>query len=211
MPAKKFFSLIHGGSLHVAPDTKVIPADQFSTLQDANETLEQVQRDAEQYRKEVTEQCEQEREQAQREGFEVGMQKWAALIIRLEKSIEEAQDEVKRLAMPVALKAAKKIVGREIEQDRETVVDIITNTLKAVSQHQEVNILVNPKDLEILEANRPKLKACFDRLETLTIQGRNDVKQGGCVIETEVGIIDAELENQWLQLERLMETLMESK
>ena len=68
--SKKFFTLIHGDSVHIAPKTKVIPAQEFSTLQSAEEVLETVKKDAEKYKKEVVVEIEKLKEQAQKEGFE---------------------------------------------------------------------------------------------------------------------------------------------
>ena len=53
------------------------------------------------------------------------------------------------MIFPVALEAAKKIVGREIEASEDTIVDIVSNSLKAVSTHKKITIYVNRKDLEI--------------------------------------------------------------
>ena len=68
-PSKKVFSFIHGGEVRIAPKTKVIPADQISTMQDAQELLIQVQNDAETYKKQVVTEIEKLKEEAQKEGF----------------------------------------------------------------------------------------------------------------------------------------------
>ncbi len=206
--SKKVLTLIHGGDVHIAPETKVIPADDFSQLLDASETLKKVQEDAHQFRIEETKKIEQERAQAVAEGFAEGMDKWAAQIQRLEEEIERVHDELKKLVVPVALKAAKKIVGKEIETSKEVILGIVSTTLKAVSHHQVITVHVNPKDLEALEKERPKLKQIFDRLESLSLVARNDVEPGGCIVETETGIINAELEHQWTRLEQAIESLM---
>lgn len=206
--SQKFFSLIHGDSIHTAPKTKFIDAEAFSKLLEATEVISTVQKDADQYRKEVVVECEKLKEQAQKEGFEEGFKKWAEHVVKLENEIAKVRKEVEKTIIPVALKAARKIVGREIELSETTIVDIVSNCLKAVSQHKKITIYVNRKDLDALEANRPRIKEIFESLESLSIRERADVAQGGCVIETEGGIINAQLENQWLTLERAFEALM---
>src|SRR5262249_15045025 len=119
--------------------------------------------------------------------------------------------ELEKTLIPVALKAAKKIVGREIELSEDTIVDIVSNLLKSVSQHKKITIYVNKKDLDSLEAARPRLKKIFESLEVLSLRERQDITPGGCVIETEAGIINAQLENQWRSLEAAFEKLMKSK
>src|SRR5690606_15262613 len=109
--------------------------------------------------------------------------------------------DMQAVVVPIALKAAKKIVGKEIEASEKTVVDIIANSLKAVSQHKKIRIYVNPKEFDIIEENREKIKKIFENLEALSILPQDDVSPGGCIIETEGGIINAQLENQWMILE----------
>lgn len=206
--SKKFFSLIHGDKLHLAPETKIIPAESLSTVLDAEEVLDAVKKDAEQYKVEVAGDCEKLKEQAQKEGFEQGYAEWIEKIADLEAEIQRVSRETENLIIPIALKAAKKIVGRELEQSESTVVDIITNSLKSVATHKRIKIYVNRKELDLVEKSKEKLKKVFEHLESLSILAKDDVEPAGCVIETEGGIINAQLENQWLILETAFQKLI---
>jgi len=205
---KKFFTLIHGDTVHLAPKNKVIPAQDFSDLMESHDVLKQVKKDAEDYRLEVAKECELLKAQAQREGYEAGFKDWAEHVANLEGEIVQVRKELEKILIPVALRAAKKIVGREIELSDDTIVDIVANSLKAVSQHKRITIYVNRKDLDALERNRSRLKQIFETLEVLSLRERSDIAPGGCVIETEGGIINAQLENQWRVLENALEQLL---
>lgn len=209
--SKKFFSLISGKSVHIAPKTKVIPASEYSTLQTAQEVLKTVQLEAIQYKKDVVKETEKLKEQAQREGYDAGFKLWAEALVKLEEEIARVHKDLEKMVIPVALSAAKKIVSRELELAEGAIVDIVSANLKAVSQHKKVVIYVNKKDIEALEANRPHLKQLFESLEALSIRERADVSQGGCIIETEGGIINAQLENRWRILEAVFNNLMKAK
>lgn len=205
---KKFFSLIHGDSIHIAPETKVIPAEEFSKAVEAYEILEAVKKDALKYKQEVAEEIEKLKEQAQREGFEEGFKRWMEQIAKVEEEIIQVRHETEKVALPVALKAAKKIVGRELEVAENAIVDIVSNSLKAVVTHKRITIYVNRKDLDALEKSRSDLKNLFENLEVLTLRERSDVAPGGCIIETEGGIINAQLENQWRIMENAFDKMM---
>ncbi len=208
--SKKFFSLIYGDQIHTAPETKVIPADSFSVLQDASQVLELIKQDAEKYRMQVVKESEQLKEHAEKEGYEEGFKKWAEHLVNLEKEIEKVHQELQQLVIPVALKAAKKIVGKEIELSEDVIVDIVASNLKAVAQHKKVTIFVNKKDLDVLDKNKPRLRDLFESLESLSIRPRDDVASGGCIIETEIGIINAQLEHRWRVLEKAFEGLVKA-
>ncbi len=209
--SKKFFSFIHEGSVHISPKKKVVPKEEFSRLVDSYEVLEQVKKDAEQYRIDVAVECEQLKEQAQKEGFEEGYKKWLEYTAQLENEIVKVRQDLEKFLVPVALKAAKKIVGRELEVSEDAIVDIVSNSLKAVSQHKKITIYVNKKDLEVLDKYRPRLKQIFESLEVLSLRERADIAPGGSVIETEGGIINAQLDNQWRALENALEIIVKKK
>lgn len=208
---KKFFSLIHGEEVHVAPETRVISGTEYSQALEAYQILEAVKKDAFKYRQEVAEEIEKLKEQAQKEGFEAGFKKWLEEIVKVEEEIIKVRKETEKAALPVALKAAKKIVGRELELSENAIVDIVSNSLKAVVTHKRITIYVNKKELEALEKNRNKIKDLFENLEILTLRERPDVEPGGCIIETEGGIINAQLENQWRILENAFDRMMQVK
>lgn len=210
MSRKKIFSLIRGDALHVAPQVKVLPAKEYSMLMDAAEVLQNVKDDAEEYKMKVVEEAEKLKIQAQKEGFEEGFKSWAEAVALLETEIEKVRADVEKMLASVALKAAKKIIGREIEVSEDAIVDIVSTSLKAVSQHKKITIYANKKDLAILESNRSRLKELFESLESLSLRERADIDTGGCVIETEGGIINAQLENKWRVLEKAFESLLGS-
>jgi type III secretion protein L len=209
--SKKLFSFILGGDIHLTPESKIIPAEVISTSLDITQMLEKAKQDAAEYRKQVEEECIVLKEQAQELGFEEGLKQWAEKLQELETQIDNVRGEMSEVLVPVALKAAKKVVGREIELDPKAVLDIIRANLKAVTTHTNITIYVSKKDLDLVEKERDNLKNLFDKVETFTIRERSDIEQGGCVIETEGGIINARLDNVWQTLEKAFESLLQSK
>lgn len=209
--SKKLFALIHGGSVHVTANSKVVPAEAFSVLVTAEDILKNVKGDAELYKKETVTECEKIKEVARQEGYDEGFKAWGEHIARLEAEIVKVRHDLEKMVIPVAIKAAKKIVGKEIELSNDTIVDIVSSNLKAVSQHKKITIYVSKSDLSIMELSRERLKNLFENLEVLSLRERSDIKPGGCVIETEGGIINAQLENQWRILETAIETILKPK
>ena len=80
-----------------------------------------------------------------------------------------------------------------------------------MSQHKRVTVYVNPKEYEKVDKQRPKLRELFEQLETFTIRPREDVKPGGCIIETEAGIINAQLDSQWDIIEQAFQIVVEKE
>lgn len=198
---KKFLTLIKGETVQRAPKTKRIPAVDYSALVTSEELLIEVKKQIEEYRQEVAKEAEEIKEKARQEGFNAGMEAWAGKIQELEQEIQQVHDDLVEMVIPVALKAAKKIVGREIELSKNAIVDIVAANLKAVAHHRAIKIYVSPQDFEVVEKSKEELKLIFEKLESLSVIAKKDVETGGCIIETEGGIINAQLDNLW----RIME------
>lgn len=206
----KLFSLIHGDVVHLAPKVKKISAQAFSELMTACDVLKAVHEDAQAYKMTVAAESEKLKIEAQQAGFEEGFKIWAAAIAELETEIQRVQGELSKSLLPVVMAASKKIVGREIEVS-DTIVDIVASGLKSVSQHKKVTIWVNKKDLDVMEANRSRLKQIFESLEALSIRERGDISRGSYMIETEVGIINGDLSTQWQVLEKALAKMLVKK
>lgn len=204
--ARTLFALLSQQEVRAAPGQKVIPAAEFSTLKEANEILLQVTNEAQEFKKKVIAEAEKTKELALQEGFQEGLTSFNKHILLLDQQLAELRQEIQKKILPLTLKAARKILGEELKLHPERIVDIVMTALKPVTQHRKITLYVNRADLEHLEAAKPKIKSIFEHLDSLSIQERSDIEPGGCIIETEAGIINAQLENQWRALEAAFET-----
>lgn len=209
--SKKLFSFINEGQVRLEPDAKIVPASELATLLSAEEVQTKIKEDAEKYRKDTAAEIEQLKAKAQYDGYLEGFQSWAEHIARLEEEIVNVRKDYGKILAPVALKGVQKLLGREIENNEQTVVDIISNTLRSVSSHKKITIFVSPRERGIVEANKDRLKKLFEQLEVFKIVERSDIEPGGSIIETEGGIINAQLSNQWQILERAFDKLFNPK
>jgi type III secretion protein L len=195
----KLFTLISGKEVRPAPGEKVIEAKDFSVLEKAADLLKMA-------KKEIEEEAEKARKEAYEEGFEKGLASLNKHLFALDKELKEIREGVQKNILPLALKAARKLLGEELKLNPGRIVDIILTSLKPVTQHRKVIIYVNKADLPEIEKGKSKMRKIFEHLESLSIQERDDIEPGGCMIETEAGIINAQLENQWRALEAAFES-----
>ena len=206
----KLFSLLYHDDIHLSPGKKVLQPEEYSAILSAEELLKKMHEELDQKKKEEAELAAKAKAKAQEEGFQEGLKKWADQLAQFEKSLAVIKAETEKNVVPIAIKAAKKIVGHEIEIKPETLIDIVKQSLKSVAQHRKFSLFVNPQDLEFFEAHRKELKAELERAESLTISPRENVTPGACTIETEAGIINVNLEELWTALETAFQQLLQS-
>ncbi|WP_038500899.1 HrpE/YscL family type III secretion apparatus protein [Chlamydia avium] len=203
----KFFSLIFKND-EIAPNQKILSPEAFSALLDAQELLVKTKEDSEAYMNATKQECEKLRQEAEKRGFKEGSDAWNTQLAYLEKEMHELRDEIKSSLVPLAIASVKKILGKELETHPDTIVSIIIKALKELTQHKKILIHVNPKDLSIVEQSRPELKKIVEYADTLIIAPQADVSPGGCIIETEAGIINAQLDVQLAALEKAFSTIL---
>lgn len=196
----KFFSLT-SKEVKIADGEKVVSKKDFETLKKAFEILKATKEEMEEYKKQVLKECEKIKKEAHEKGFEEGLLKLQKQILFLSKEIKDFAKEMKKKILPISIKAAKKILAEELRLHPDRILDIVIKSLKPVIQHKKIKIYVNREDLEILEKNKNKIKKKLAQVELFSIEERDDIEKGGCIIETEAGIINAQLETVWRTLE----------
>lgn len=204
----QIFSLTEFQSIELKPGEKIIPQKLLHKLMDAVEVLNLAKAQAIEYRKEVTTECEKIKELSFEEGFQEGLKSLNHHIVSIHQELKNLQNDIQNKVLPLALSAARKIMGEELKLHPDRIVNIVINSLKPVLTHKKVTIYVNRQDLDTIEKNKPKIKQLFEQIENLSVLERNDVESGGCMIETEAGIINAQLENQWKALENAFQSFM---
>ncbi len=143
-------------------------------------------------------------EQGQKDGEEIGRKQFEIGLQHLESFLKEFKKQTKELAnyyeaqmVQVVLVVAKKILEKEVEEDKELISRILKSALNKAIEGSSIVVYMNPRDFENLN------KEFVDALSSpggnkIKIKIDNTIKRGGCMIETEFGLIDANLESRWL-------------
>ena len=197
----RLFSLIKSGDVHLSDGQKIVPQELYTSLVDIETLLQTAKDDIDSHKKEVEAECEVIKQQAFDAGYQEGLTQFHQHLIFFEDTIRHLKVEVQQQMLPLILKATKKIVGDHIRLHPDTIVSIIQQVIKPVLTHHQVKLHVNKKDKAIIEEQKEEIKKLFERLEFFSIEEDNSIESGSVKIETESGIINASLENQWRALE----------
>ena len=121
-----------------------------------------------------------------------------------EKVLRESEDELVKLIMMVA----RKVILREIAQDRSILSGVVQAAIAAVSERDEITIRLNPDDYVLVAAGQGDV--LHKDLITSRMQLKSDptVLQGSCQIDSEMGTIDAGID---AQLEEIFRSLKEER
>jgi len=111
--------------------------------------------------------------------------------------IRSAETEIVKLAIAVA----EKILTREIKTDPTIILDIAREALILAGEAENVRVMVNPDDADTVKYFVPQLIEPDQNVGNITIESDRRIDQGGCLIETEKGIVDARLQTRRFNIE----------
>ncbi|MCG5250710.1 flagellar assembly protein FliH [Brevibacillus agri] len=213
-------------------EAKTILADAEETaqtiLRQAIEEAEQLKQEAsleiqrwwEQKQQEAAQLFSSTQEQATAEGHEKGFaegkqqayeeetQALAEARAILEQAYSSKQQiiaEAEPFLVELALEIAKKIIGQELQQNPEQVLEIAKKALRRSRVHGEITICVNHNYFHYVSEHRPQLLALLEGQAELSIYPDYTIADGGCVIRTQLGSVDARVDTQ---LEEIKQALL---
>jgi type III secretion protein L len=165
--------------------------------------------EAEKNARAITEEARQEVEAAIEAAQEEGAREGAAQAEHMrneiaglqERMLKEVEGEVVRTSMRVA----RELLAAELQMREDAVVDVACTALSAAKTARDINLRTAPRDAAILRTHKPRLVSVLTRAKDLEIREDKRVKPGGVLIETEAGVVDAQLDTQLEELERVLE------
>lgn len=143
------------------------------------------------------------RARAYREGREEAESELIENILATREERAQVLTTVERDVLKLAVKLAEKVIGRELKQDENGRGEIVHNALRSARQQEMLTVRVSADDLPLLERLREKIDR-FGRAQYIDFVADQAVKEGGCIIESTSGTIDARLETQLRILENAL-------
>jgi flagellar biosynthesis/type III secretory pathway protein FliH len=122
----------------------------------------------------------------------------------LEQLRDEVAQAVEHDAVELALALAAKILAGALEAQPELVVEVVRGALRRVTDRRRIVVLVDPDDLEVVNAAIGELQAQAGGIELCEVQADRRVGRGGAIVRTAEGEVDASVA---VQLERAREAI----
>jgi flagellar assembly protein FliH len=121
---------------------------------------------------------------------------------------EEALASCERDLVELAFQIAEKVVRQRVAADPDATVGVLEHALRKAFVRDGLTVLCNPADLERLSGASELLQTRVGSLTGLSLIGDRRISQGGVVVRTDAGDIDATIESQ---LERLRDLMFDER
>lgn len=135
------------------------------------------------------------------------MQAIAGLADEKSKIVRQAKPEILKLALAIA----HQMVKSEISLNQAVTLNIVSEAIEKVTDNTKVIIRVNRADVEFLKLNQDRIAQQLGDVKNLIIQEDGRIETGGCIIETNLGYIDATVQTKFDAIKQAINTAMEDE
>ena len=146
--------------------------------------------------------------EGEKAGFQAGSKRVESLMAIFNQGLEqlrnirqEVHQAIEKEVVRLALSIAKKVVCHEVKTQEETVVCVAREALRRVESPGKIKIKLNPTDLQFIQDTKSQLSHLLKNVDGIRFEAEDSIQSGGCVIETEMGDIDARIEKQFQAIE----------
>ncbi len=183
--------------------------DKNRTIQESQIQAERTVTDAQDKADEVSRTAYKEGlEKGREEGWTAGQDEIARLNEQLHKVISSAIEkrteiieETETQIINMVIQIAKKVVKVISENQKNVVINNCIQALRKLKSRGDVVIRVNLEDVQLTSEHINDFMRMVENVRTITVMEDSSVDKGGCIIETDFGLIDARISSQFKEIE----------
>ena len=144
------------------------------------------------------------RESAAQEGYQEGLSHAEADIEAFRNSLsaflgakQEVFEQIAPEILNISVEIAKKIIKKELAQTPDVILESVTAILKGLSREETTIMLrANPSQVDMLKNDVPEIAKQFGLEAKVMVIPDESVMEGGCIVTTTNGVVDATIETQ---------------
>ena len=141
---------------------------------------------------------------ARAEGYQSGAAQWFEALTEACTSRDRYLAGNETALLKLAVRIAEKLIGEELRVAPEAITGIVNEALRSVRRAKRFAIQVHPADEPSLEEGLSALRTPAGASREIEIILNPSLSRGDCIIETEIGVIDARLDTQLKNIERAL-------
>ena len=138
------------------------------------------------------------------EGYRLGLEKATTDIEKFKVELENfmgARKEVFEYIAPdileISVDIAQTIIKKELESDPQLLINTIVDVLRAISKSEsKITIRTNPQYVQFIKDSIPNITYQYGIESKINLVSDPSIEEGGCVLETNNGIVDASIDTQ---------------
>ncbi len=147
------------------------------------------------------------------EGYRKGLEQAEADMATFRKDIAVFMNATKDVfeyvapdLLEISVDIAKKIIKKEVETDPQVLMNTIVDVLRTLAKNEpKINIRVKPQAVQFIKDTLPNITYQYGIEAKINIIADPSIEEGGCVFQTNNGIVDASIDTQMEIIKKALE------
>jgi type III secretion protein L len=193
------------GALKTAPGTKILKAREYAAWWEAADLLAKAEEEAKRIVTDAGEAYRREKTRGYRDGLLEGKMNLSAQMMDTVAKTVDYFAEIEKKVVDIVTIAVRKIIG-DMEPG-ERIAAVVGNVLTLARNQTQVTLRVSAGQVETVRERLDGIMAAYPGIRFVDVVADGRLKEGGCILETEMGIVDAGVD---VQIEAIRRSLMKS-
>ncbi len=198
-----FLLLQHDKRLQVAPDVRILRAAEYAELLEATAVLDRAKALAEQMARDAEAAYAERKEEGYQEGLLAGKMEIAERMMDQMASSLDYLERMETTLVDVVVAAMRKML--DSMDDRERIAAVVGKALSYVRAQKKILLRLNPEEAEFVRAKLDEIMRGHPGIGLVDVTADARLDKGACLLESELGVIDASVE---IQLEAIRRSFL---
>lgn len=185
---------IKSGRFSLPPGKKILKAAEYATLLEAESVLAAADAEAARIREEAKQAYASEKERGYRDGLTEGKMEMAERMMDTVAAGVDYLEGLEGTIVDLVMNAMRKVIDGF--DDKERVLGVVRKALSYARSQKRVVLRICPEDAEIVQAELASLLRDYPGIGILDVATDPRLERGACILESELGLIDAGLDVQ---------------
>lgn len=196
-------------NLALAPGTRIVRAQAMADWREAEAIVAEARAQAQAIAEAAEAAYEAERQRGYQEGQEEARLEQAEQMIENVSRTVDYFGQVEGRMVELVMQAVQKIVS-DFDDD-ERVLITVRNVLAVVRNQKQMTLRLNPQQVEMVRRQVAELLAAYPGVGYLDIVPDGRLKPDACILESEIGLVEASLEGQVQALRNAFQKVLGSR
>lgn len=136
-------------------------------------------------------------------GREEGLASVTQTVLTLKSEHARILEGLEKEAVNLVYEIARKIIGEAFRTDDDALTGMVRQALNA-SMGEHLTVFLSPSDYQRIREQKSQLLSAVAGVKSFTLKPMESVKAGSCVIESDMGTVEADLEKQLAAIARAL-------
>jgi type III secretion protein L len=184
------------------PEQNIIKSSEYAAFVEAQGIIALAETKAKRIEADAKQAYEEEKARGLREGMNEGKLKMTEHMIQYVQKTVEQLEHYEDTVVDMVMSAMKQVLGDM--DDKEVITRVVSKALNLVKSQPKIILRVCPTQVEMVDEALKDILRQYPSIQFIDVQRDDRLHSGDCILETDMGVIDARLD---LQLESIRKTL----